>query len=301
MRKSLAVILCVLGCLTQIAVAQRAPKRAPKKEPGPAAPEPVVKRTVEMLTEAWAANNADGVRKVCADEVVRTELGRRLRSLQAVLDYMEFNFKNFPSMQIQLGPIEARVAGTMAWAHADTRMRLATTHSLKLNYAGYSSYVLERRREGWKIVLIDFDLQPVEQSAGENPTPSSPRLESTWMLESSKNLGTGQVRQPAATLVFTKSHFCLLSAAPDRRQPNGKRVSDYTRKELQELMRELDASTGTYRVDGSKVILLSGLALLPGQAGEEMTLDNVKVTPDRLSYEIDTPDGRFQRVWRRIE
>jgi ketosteroid isomerase-like protein len=284
-----------------MATAQRAPKKPPKKEPGPEALARDVKQTVEMFTQAWAANDADGVRRACADEVVMTESARRLRTLQTLLDYQQFNAKNFPGVEIQLGPIETRVAGTMAWAHANCREVLATAHGLKLNYAGYSSYVLERRREGWKIVLVDFNLQPAETASSDNPKSAPPSLQGTWMLESSKDLSTSQARQLAATLILTKSHFCVFVAAPDRQPPKNKRVSDYSRKDLLELLRDVDSSTGIYRQEGNNVIFTPGVTLLPNQAGQEVTWENVKVTAERLSYEVTTPDSRFQRVWRRVE
>jgi uncharacterized protein (TIGR02246 family) len=291
------VVLCWLLCLAGVSVAQR----APKKQPSPVPPEQQVKQTVDRFIQAWAANDTDSVRRACAEEVLMTELGRQNRGLQAVLDYLKVNFENFPKMEFQLGPVEARVVGSMAWAHADSRAALITSHGTKLNLAGYTSYVLERRRDGWKIVLMDFDLQPVQTAGGESPPPESPGVEGAWLLELSKNLNTSKPQQQAAMMILTKTRFCMFAAAPDRRQLKDKRLSDYSKKELLEIMREVEPSSGSYRLEGNKLILKPTLTLLPSQTGEEVMLENVRVTPDRLSYEMMTPDGRVQRVWRRLE
>jgi ketosteroid isomerase-like protein len=304
MKNRLAMMLCLLICLAGTVVAQRAPRKKPAPPP-PTPPVQQVKQAVDQLTQAWAANKPDDLRRLCAEDVVVIESGRRFRGLQTVLDYLQFSFKNFPEMQIQLGSIEARVVGSMAWAYADSRMTQIASRGLKLNLAGYSSYVLERQRTGWKIVLMDFDVKPTEPVAEETPPASVPTIEGTWTLESSTNLSNGQGQRLTAMLLLTKTYYSLFTTVTDRRAPKDKNkpkpIADYSRKELQDLVRDLDAGAGVYRPEGNKLILAPALALLPNEVGQEVTLENVTVTRRQLSYEIVTPEGRFRRVWQRVE
>lgn len=301
MKDCLAMLLCLLLCLAGTAVAQR----APRKKPTPVPPVQQVKQAVEQFAQAWAANQPDQLRRLCAGDIVVIESGRQFRGLQTVLDYLQFSFKNFPEMQIQLGSVEARVVGSMAWAHAESRVTQVASRGLKLSLAGYASYVLERQRAGWKIVLMDFDLKPTEPVAEETPPASVPTIEGAWTLESSTNLSNGQGQRLTALLLLTKTYYSLFTTATDRRAPKDKNkpkpIADYSRKELQELIRDLDAGAGVYRLEGNKLILAPALALLPDEAGQEVTLENVTVTRRQLRYEIVTPEGRFQRVWQRVE
>lgn len=296
MRNMWLTVLCWLLCAPISSFAQRAPRKEPT--PPPAAQ---VKQVVEKFNQAWASNDADGVRRACVEEVVVIESGRRIRDLHTVLEFLQINFKNFPKMEFQSGPIEPRIVGTTAWAHAETRMTLITPHNSKLNLVGYSSYVLERRREGWKIALVDFNLRQVQTDLAEDPPAAPPSVEGAWLLDTTKDVNTSQSKKQTAIMIFTKGQFCLFVAAPDRRQPKDKPLADYSKKELLELLRDVDPNAGTYRIEGNRIVLKPTLTLLPNQTGEELTLENVKVTGDRLSYEMMTPGGRLQRVWRRIE
>ncbi len=294
MNTRLLAISCLLIYSVGVVSAQRASKQR-------STPERDVKQTVERFSKAWATNNVDEMRRVCLDKTMLIESGRQLSGLQVVLDYMQFNFKNFPRMEIEMGPVEARVTRTTAWAHAETKQTLVTEHGLTLKLAGHSFYILERQRSGWRIVLINLDLKQVPAATSETPTPASRTLQGAWMLEASKDLTTGQNRTEAATIIFTKTRVCYLAAATDRRQPKDKRFSDYSRKELQEILRGVESGAGMYRLEGDNIILTLGHTLLPHHTGREVTWENVIATPDQLSFEVVTPEGRLQRVWRRIE
>jgi ketosteroid isomerase-like protein len=293
-----AAILCFLLCLNGTALAQRKPKKP--ATPAPAAALPDARRTVQLLAQAWAANDPVGLRRTCSDGLIVIESGRRLETLQTALEYLDINFKNFPGMELQLGHIETRVSGTTAWAYAETKQTMTTSHGLKLNMAGHSFYVLERQRQGWKTTLINFDLKQAP-APGSTTTSSAPSVEGTWMLVATKNLTSGQAPSLAATLIFTRNRFCYVVTAADRRQPKNKRLPDYSQKEFKEVLRDVESAAGTYRTEGNKVILTLGHTLIPNQTGQEMSLENVNVTPDRLSFDIVAPEGRIQRVWRRVE
>lgn len=299
MKNRVILLLCVVMSFPTVAVAQRMSRR----KPTPTSPVQQVKQTIEHLTRAWAANQPDQLRLLCAEDIVVVDSGRRFRGLQTVLEYLQFSFKNFPEMEIQLGSLEARVVGSMAWAHAESRVTQVASGGLKLTLAGYSSYVLERQRTGWKCVLMDFDLRPTEPIADATPPQATPHVIGAWALQSCTNLSQGSVRRLTAVLILTTSYYCWLIAASDRRPPKdeNKSLADYSRKEWQELVRDFDAGAGIYRWEGDKLILSPALTFRPNQVGQDVMLEKVTVTRSQLSYQTVTPEGQFQWVWQRIQ
>lgn len=291
------VSLCLLLCMNITTFAQRQPKKPATPAP---TPPPDAKQTVQQVAQAWATNDAESLRRTCSDNLIVIEAGRRLETLQTALEYLDVSFKNFPSMELKLDNLQMHVIGTTAWAYAETKQTMRTAHGLSLHLTGHSFYILQRQRQGWKVTLINFDLK--QAPAPQSTTMSSaPNVEGAWMLVATKNLTGGQMPSLTATLLFADHRFCYIITAADRRQPKNKRLPDYSQKEFKELLREVDAAAGTYRRDGNKLILTFGHALIPQQSGQEMVLENVQVTADRLSFEIMTPEGRVQRVWRRVQ
>lgn len=291
------VSLCLLLGMNTTTLAQRQPKKP--ATPAPPSP-PDAKQTVQQVAQAWATNDAESLRRTCSENLIVIEAGRRLETLQTALEYLDVSFKNFPSMELKLDNLQTHVTGTTAWAYAETKQTMRTAHGLSLHLTGHSFYILQRQRQGWKVALINFDLKraPAPEST---TTSSAPSVEGAWMLVATKNLTGGQMPSLAATLLFADHRFCYIITATDRRQPKNKRLPDYSQKEFKELLREVDSAAGTYRHDGNKLILTFGHALMPQQTGQELVLENVQVTADRLSFEIMTPEGRVQRVWRRVQ
>ncbi|MCS6805883.1 MAG: nuclear transport factor 2 family protein [Acidobacteriota bacterium] len=292
------LLLCLLLCLNTTVHAQRQPRKP--ATPAPTSPPPDAKQTIQRVAQAWASNDAESLRRTCSDGLIVIEAGRRIETLPTVLEYLEVNFKNFPSMELKLDRLQTHVTGTTAWAYAETQQTMRTAHGLSLRLTGHSFYILQRQRQDWKVTLINFDLKQAP-APGSTTTSSAPSVEGAWMLVATKNLTSGQTPSLAATMTFTDHRFCYIVTATDRRQPKNKRLPDYSQKEFKELLREVDAAAGTYRHEGNKLILTFGHTLMPQQTGQELVLENVQVTADRLSFEIITPEGRVQRVWRRVD
>jgi uncharacterized protein (TIGR02246 family) len=304
-RTGIAIILCLIcgaGTLAQQR-SQRPKPKPPVRRTNPAAEPPAgeVKKVTERFRRAWEANDPDGLRQVCADDVVVIGAGRRDRGVDAVLDNLKANFQNFPHAEFQLGAVEPRIISQAAWVQADARSTLMTAHGSKLEYAGYVSLVLERQRPGWKITLADFDLRAVQAAVADAPESRPLTLEGAWVLESSTDVKTGQTASKAAMALFTKSRFSLFAVAPGRHQLKDKPLSNYSKKDLLEIVRGLEANAGAYQIDGNKLITLPTLAFLPDATGTNMVLENLKLTRDHFSYEAETREGRFEYVWRRIE
>jgi uncharacterized protein (TIGR02246 family) len=310
-KAAIALILCfVTGAATaapqQSQQRQRTQRPQPAKPPSRTRPAPVppaveIGKIVEQFRHAWETNDPTSIRQACADDVVVIGLGRRDRGVESVLENLKVNFQNFPQAELALGQLDVRVVGQAAWAHAEARYSQATAHGSKLSFIGYASLVLERQKPGWRITLIDFDLRQTQAAASETKEPRPVTLEGAWLLELVKNVKTGQPINRAAMAFFTKSRFSLFTVAPDRRPPKDKRLADYAKKDLLEMVRGLDAQTGEYQIDGSRLIALPRLSFFPEATGNTVIFENLKLTRDRFSFELETREGRFEYVWRRVE
>jgi ketosteroid isomerase-like protein len=260
-----------------------------------------VKKVIEQFRRAWEASDSAGLRQVCAADIVVIGSGRRDQGIDAVVESVTVNAKSFPRMEWQLGEITPRVVGQVAVAHGETRLSQVTAHGTRLEYSGFVSFALERQRTGWKMVLADFNLRPVQPTTSETDRSRPPSLEGAWLLESVKNLMTGQTLSRVAMMLFTASRFSLVVFAPNRRLPKGKPLADYSKKDLLELMRGLEATSGSYQREGNTLYVLPTVAFLPETIGATITFENVQLLADRLSYDVTTPDGRLEYVWRRLE
>ncbi|HXF06135.1 MAG TPA: nuclear transport factor 2 family protein [Blastocatellia bacterium] len=299
-------IVILLGLVGTAAAAeafgQRQRPRPPRPvQPAPESPVEAVKKVIEQFRRAWEAGDSAGLRQVCAADVVVIGSGRRDQGIDAVIESVTVNAKNFPRMEWQLGDISPRVIGQVALAHGETRLLQMTAHGTRLEYVGFVSFALERQRTGWKVALADFNLRPIQATTSEPNRPRTSSLEGAWLLESVRNLTTGHTLSRVAMMLFTPSRFSLVVFAPGRRLPRGKPLADYSKKELLELVRGLEATTGSYQREGNTLHILPTFAFLPEAIGVTLTFENVKLVADRLSYEVTTPDGRLEYVWRRLE
>jgi len=303
MSKAGIVLILSLVCGTAALAVQRTqrPQRPQPKKPPAEVPAVEIGKIVERFRRAWEANDPTGIGQACADDVVMIGPGRRDRGIDEVLENSKMNFQTFPRAELGLGQLQIRVVGQTAWAHTDARYWQMTAHGTKLEYTGYASFVLERQRPGWRITLIDFNLRLIHGSLPDAKEPQPPTLEGAWLLESVKNVKTGQTVGKAAMALFTKSRVSFFAAAPDRRQPKEKKLADYSKKDLLELVRGLEANAGEYQTDGTKLIVLQRLSFLPGATGVSITFENLTLTKDRLSFEMETSEGRLHYLWRRIE
>jgi len=264
-------------------------------------PTEAVRKAIEQFRQAWEANDVTGLRRLCAEGIVLIGSGRRDQGIEAVLESIAVMARNFPHRRWELGEIIPRIIGPVAVAHGEAHLSLETAHGSRLDHTGFVSFVLERQRTGWKIALADFTLRTVESPHPEADRTSAPSLEGAWLLESVTNVVTKQGLNRVAMALFTASRYSLVVLAPGRRLPEGKPLADYSKKDLLELVRGFEATTGSYQRDGDRLIILPAVAFLPHGVAVPLIFENVKLTADRLSYQAQTPDGRWEYLWRRLE
>lgn len=264
----------------------------------PAAPEVEIRRLIETFRRGWEQNDAEALRRVCAPEVVVLSLGRRDRGIEGLLEHLRLAFQHFPQAELQLEHVEIRTLGAAAWAQTEARYVQRTAHGATLAYAGYASFLLERQRGGWRITYADMNLRPVTSAP---PTVEAPSLEGAWMLESAKDLATGRLLQQGAMLLFTHSRFALLAVAPDRRLPREKKLAEYSKRELLELVRDVEGSVGEYRREGDRLYLIPVFAFFPEMTGEPQVFEDVRLERERLSVRWETRGRRVLMTWRRVE
>src|SRR6476620_2250071 len=132
-----------------------------------------------------------------------------------------------------------------------------------------------------------------------------------WKLTSftRKDLQTGQVtnvfgEQPVGYLTYTKAGriFAFL-VGTDRKPPAGTEASDSERAEL---FKSMVGYTGTYEVDGSKIVVRADASWIQSWTGVDRT-QNAEVIGNRLTIiaTLKSPrDGRevlTTNVWERVE
>jgi uncharacterized protein (TIGR02246 family) len=309
MNKAVIALVVSFVCCATVAASEQSqrqqrpqPKKPPARtKPAPEPPAVEIGKIVERFRRAWEANDPARIRQACADDLVVIGLGRRDRGVDTVLDNLNVSFQNFPQAELVLGQLDVRVVGQAAWAHAEARYSQATAHGSRLSFTGFASLVLERQKPGWRITLVDFDLKQSQTASLDPKDPRPLTLEGAWILELVKNLKTGQPVNRTAMAFFTKSHFSIFTVAPDRRPPKDKKLADYAKKDLLEIVRELDANTGAYQIDGNRLLTMPMLSFFPGATGQTVSLENLKLTRDRMSFELETREGKLEYVWRRVE
>jgi len=263
-------------------------------------PEVEIRRLIEAFRRGWENNDTNAVRQACAPNVIMISFGRRDQGIERVLEHLRLAFQNFPRAELRLDHLQMRSMGAAAWAHADAHYVQQTAHGLVLAYTGYASFLLERQRTGWRITYVDLNLRSATAAPASAPTRGE-TLEGAWLLESARDLHTGRPLRPGAMLLFTRSRFALLAVAPDRRPPRGKALTEYSKKELLELMREVEGSVGEYSREGNRIRLVPTFAVFPELTGEPQVFENVQLDRDRLSVEWIVGGRRRLAIWRRVE
>lgn len=265
----------------------------------PAPSEVEIRRLLETFRRGWEGNDAEVLRRVCAPEVVVISLGRRDRGIEEIVEHLRIAFEHFPQAELQLERLEIRALGAVAWAQAEARYVQRTAHGMTLAYAGYASFLVRRQRDGWRIAQVDLNVRPVTtvSAAADEAT-----VEGAWLLESAQDVATGRSLQQGAMMLFTRSRFALFAVAPDRRLPRDKQLADYSKRELLELVRDVEGSVGEYRREGSRLHLVPVFAFFPEMTGEPQRVEVVELSRERLRVRWQMRGRRIiLMTWRRVE
>jgi len=283
--------LCWIAALAAVGEAQR---------PRPASSDLEIRRLIETFRRGWEQNDAEALRRACAPGIVMLSLGRRDRGIEQVVEHLRVAFQHFPQAELQMEQLEIRTIGAIAWAQAEARYVQKTAHGMALTYTGYASFLLERQRGGWRITQVDLNVRPAT-SVPPAAAAEDASLEGAWLLESAKDLATGRPVPQGAMLLLTRSRFALFAVAPDRRPPREKKLAEYSKRELLELVREVEGSVGEYHRDGNRLTLIPVFAFFPEMTGAPQVFENVRLDRERLSVEWEVRGRRILMTWRRVE
>ncbi|WP_194454290.1 lipocalin-like domain-containing protein [Bradyrhizobium sp. CCBAU 53421] len=125
-----------------------------------------------------------------------------------------------------------------------------------------------------------------------------------------KDVATGQTTQPFGALpnamfIFTKGgHFANILTGANRKPPEGRNPTDAERAELH---RSMSAYSGTFRVEGNKLIMTITTSSMQSWNGMVRTLDlefqgnRVQGTSEPFKSAIGSGNIVAVNVWERVE
>ena len=154
MKKPLLVVAMVAGALMAL-------YGQPKGQ------EVEVRRVITQFEQGLADHNLAKIEPLMAPDMVAFENGHRNDGWQ---DFRDNHL--VPEMQEPAPPstssiVKVTVTDTMAWGYTKTSMTLTRKSGEKVEATLWSVYVLEKRGDGWKIVVLDWSFLV--------PRPSSPK------------------------------------------------------------------------------------------------------------------------------
>ncbi|HEV2022574.1 MAG TPA: nuclear transport factor 2 family protein [Terriglobales bacterium] len=125
-------------------------------------PEAEVRRVIEQFEQGLAERNVAQLEPLVASDLVVLENGGRN---DGWVDFRDHHL--IPEFQEPAPPSKAQVvkivaSPQMGWGYTRTDMTLTRKSGQKVEAVLWSVYVVEKRAEGWKLVLLDwsFKVQP---------------------------------------------------------------------------------------------------------------------------------------------
>lgn len=152
MKNSVTVILVLLALVLGLAASQT---------PGPS-PEDEVRNLIQRFEQGLAERDVAKLESLAAPDLVVLENGGRN---DGWVDFRDHHL--IPEFQESAPPSKTaivRIVATpqMGWGYTRTDMTLTRKSGQKAEAVLWSVYVVEKRAEGWKLVLLDwsFKVQP---------------------------------------------------------------------------------------------------------------------------------------------
>lgn len=129
-----------------------------------ASPEAAARAAVETFERGLAERKLALIEPVVADDLVALENGHRNDGWKDFRDnHLAPEMKEPAPAGMKTELIRIKASSDMAWAYSRTTF-LSERRGQKREVTLWSAYVLERRAEGWKIVLLDWSIgsRPLE-------------------------------------------------------------------------------------------------------------------------------------------
>jgi len=130
-------------------------------------PETEVRRVIQQFEQGLAERNLAKIEPLMAPDMVAFENGHRNDGWQDFRDDHLVPEMKEPAPPSTSAVLKVTVTDKMAWGYTKTTMTLTRKSGEKVEATLWSVYVLEKRGDGWKIVVLDWSFLV--------PRPSSPK------------------------------------------------------------------------------------------------------------------------------
>jgi len=131
-----------------------------------AAPEANVRRVIEQFEQGLAERNLAKIEPLMAADMVAFENGHRNDTWEDFRDHHLVPEMKEPSPPMKSEAIRITATPSMGWGYTKTTMTLTQKGGEKVEATLWSVYVVEKRGEDWKIVVLDWSFHV--------PRPSPP-------------------------------------------------------------------------------------------------------------------------------
>lgn len=103
-------------------------------------------------------HDVPGIAALVADDIVVFENGHRNDGWQDFRDNHLVPEMSGPRHPVKGTPVKLRATPQMAWGYTRTELFASSAKPRTVTHVLWSVYVLELRREGWKIVSLDWSI-----------------------------------------------------------------------------------------------------------------------------------------------
>ncbi len=131
-----------------------------------ASPEQRVRGVIEQFEQGLAERNLAKIEPLMAVDMVAFENGHRNDTWADFRDHHLVPEMKEPSPPMKSAVIRVTATPTMGWGYTKTTMTLTRKAAEKVEATLWSVYVVEKRAEGWRIVVLDWSFHV--------PRPSPP-------------------------------------------------------------------------------------------------------------------------------
>jgi len=121
-------------------------------------PEDAARDVVARFERALQDHDVPGIAALVADDIVVFENGHRNDDWQDFRDNHLVPEMSGPRHPVKGTPVKLRATPQMAWGYTRTELFASSAKPRTVTHVLWSVYVLELRREGWKIVSLDWSI-----------------------------------------------------------------------------------------------------------------------------------------------
>ena len=145
-----------LGLLVLSLIAAPAPRASAEESP-----EKVATEIIARFERALKDHDLPSIAALVADDIVVFENGHRNEGWKDFRDNHLAPEMEEPSHSQKTGLVKVSASPQMAWGYSRTEVFGEASRPAKATHLLWSVYILEPRREGWRIVSLDWSIAKV--------------------------------------------------------------------------------------------------------------------------------------------